>query len=219
MRCCPSNSRRTTPGARSCSPRWLTSSEDVAQTSRLPTGWRWYRESINPANLVAIPDVATLKLGQRHVTAVDVGEDRRHLHSAVLPVQSAHRSQHPAIMQAGMLVVEGRSVGRAIRVPRTIGCRPALTGHDDVGEPQRTLLSWAEFTAGKPERPKRCCRTHPCPYHCSSGRLTPASSGALADREASVRGRGPSPCVHALEIGERVLYAVATITLRAGEGR
>ena len=43
-----------------------------------------------PAHLVAVPDVPTLKLGQRHVPAVDVVEDRGDLHTRqVLPVSSS----------------------------------------------------------------------------------------------------------------------------------
>ena len=43
-----------------------------------------------PADLVAVPDVAALELGQRHVPAVDVVEDGGDLHTRrVLPVSSS----------------------------------------------------------------------------------------------------------------------------------
>ncbi|MCU0990925.1 MAG: hypothetical protein MUE63_15490 [Xanthomonadales bacterium] len=42
-----------------------------------------------PAHLVAVPRIAALELGQRHVPAVDVIQDRRDLHvSRILPVSS-----------------------------------------------------------------------------------------------------------------------------------
>src|SRR4051794_32994535 len=53
-------------------------------------------------HLVPVPDVATLKLRQGHVTVVDVIKDRRNLHAQALPCiafRTADLSSEPVLLK------------------------------------------------------------------------------------------------------------------------
>ena len=90
MRCWPSSRSFTTPAASAPSPR-VRSGLRLRGPHQEPANRMAAVERVEQtAHLVAVPDVAALELGQRHVPTVDVVENRGDLHiNLVLPVRSS----------------------------------------------------------------------------------------------------------------------------------